>query len=311
MIGIKDIASYIPPETIDNIKQGESFGESADFMLKKIGALALPRMASEQDASDMAVLAVKALQKKNQDFDIDKIDALIVVTQNGDHNGLPHTSAIVQDKLNMRSSVAAFDISLGCSGYVYGLFVLQGFMQVSDFKNALLITSDPYSKIVDTTNRVTSLLFGDAATATWLSDKPKLRMEFVRYGTDGSGADNLIKDNNVLSMNGRQVFNFASTTVVKSIKEFLALHNIMPEDVDCYCMHQGSAAVVDAISRQFSHVRDRFVNDIKETGNTVSSSIPLHLEKLIDRGFSGKRILISGFGVGLSWATATLVNDAV
>lgn len=306
MIGIKSVSSYVPEKYIDNLAQAEKFGESPDFIKNKIGALKLPRMDSDQDTSDLAVSAIRALIRNNEELDIDQVDALIVVTQNGDGEGLPHTSAIVQNKIGLPKSIAAFDVSLGCSGYVYGLYILQGFMKASGLKNGLLVTADPYSKILNPDDRVTSLLFGDAATATWLGENPVLELEHVTYGTDGGGSSNLEVVDGIFKMNGRQVFNFAATTVVASIKDCLKKNRLAPEEIDLYCLHQGSAAVVDAISRNFRGVQDRFVKNLLSTGNTVSSSIPLLLESVLVNQVIPNRILVSGFGVGLSWAIATL-----
>jgi 3-oxoacyl-[acyl-carrier-protein] synthase III len=311
MIGIKEIASHVPEEGIDNLAQAANFGESVEFIEKKIGALRLPRKAKTEETSDMAVRAVNALTVKAPKLNLGNVDALVVVTQNGDGSGLPHTSAIVQHKLGLPQTVAAFDLSLGCSGYVYGLFLLEGFLQSSGLKNGILVTADPYSKIVDPQDRVTALLFGDAATATWLGEDPIWALEHVEYGTDGSGAEFLHVANNRLHMNGRQIFNFAALCVAPHIEKLLKSHNLLPEDVDLYCLHQGSAAIVDAVSRRFGNLAGRFVKDMRSTGNTVSSSIPLLLERHTFGVQSYQRILISGFGVGLSWATATIkkVNE--
>ena len=167
------------------------------------------------------------------------------------------------------------------------------------------MTADPYSKIVDPNDRVTSLLFGDAATATWLGKSPLWSLDAVAYGTDGSGSGHLKIEQRRLQMNGRQVFNFATTQVAPHIKQLLERKNLSPADIDLFCLHQGSAAVFDAIAKRFGDNAERFVKDMTYTGNTVSSSIPLLLEK---RAFHGglNRILISGFGVGFSWATAII-----
>src|SRR5690606_34876431 len=113
--------------------------------------------------------------------------ALVVVTQNGDGEGLPHTSALVQTKLGLSTTVAAFDVSLGCSGYVYGLAILKGLMETAGMTDAILITADPYSKVIDPTDRVTTLLFGDAATATLLSNRGEWHIHTPTFGTDGAG----------------------------------------------------------------------------------------------------------------------------
>lgn len=121
--------------------------------------------------------------------------------------------------------------------------------------------------------------------------------------TDGSGADALYVDQKQqLHMNGRQVFNFAALRVPQQINCYLEREALAPSDIDLFCLHQGSGAVVDAISRRYPEVRDRFLKDIRDTGNTVSSSIPLLLKKhVLDQDLD--RVLICGFGVGLSWAT--------
>ena len=305
-IGIRSIASFVPENVIDNVAQAEHFGEPENFVTDKLGAKVLPRMSEEEETSDLCVSAVHALQKKCPELTLDQIDALIVVTQNGDGAHLPHTSAVVQHKLGLPTHVAAFDVSLGCSGYVYGLYVAKGFLEASGLKNALLITADPYSKIIDTEDRVTSLLFGDAATATWLSEQPAYELGCVQYGTDGSGEKFLQVKEGRLHMHGRQVFNFAATNVAPHIKSTLEKASLSEEAIDRYVIHQGSLAIVEAIARRFK-VKERFVKDIECTGNTVSSSIPLLLEKyVLDSDNKDQRILMSGFGVGFSWATAVL-----
>ena len=305
MIGIKAIASYVPTLTIDNIAQAKKFGESEDFIRGKIGAVHLPRKEVDQETSDLAVLAVEVLLEKCSELEKSVIDAIVIVTQNPDGEGLPHTAAIVQKKLGLPVTVAAFDISLGCSGYVYGLFVLKGFLEASGLKNGVLVTADPYSKIVDSDDRITSLLFGDAATATWLGVEPQWKLDAVAYGTDGSGSDYLKTENQCLYMNGRQVFSFAVTQVAPHIRNLLVREGLSAEDIDIYCLHQGSAAIVDAIAKQFDGLEGRFVKDMLKTGNTVSSSIPLLLEKRV-RDTDVNRMLLSGFGVGFSWASAII-----
>lgn len=306
MIGIKSIAAYVPENSIDNVAQGAKFGESEDFIRTKIGASLLTRKSDSEETSDLAAQAVRNLVASS-DLEFGQIDALIVVTQNSDGSGLPHTAAIVQDKLGLDCGVAAFDVSLGCSGYVYGLSILKGLMQEAGLSHGVLVTADPYSKVIDPGDRVTSLLFGDAATATWLADGADWTVGRPILATDGAGAENLEVRDGRLTMNGRQVFNFAALRVPPQIKALLEQEDLDPTDVDLYCIHQGSAAIVDAVSRRFRDVRERFVLDMDETGNTVSSTVPLLLIKYLDDP-GVKRILISGFGVGLSWASSMLTR---
>jgi 3-oxoacyl-[acyl-carrier-protein] synthase-3 len=307
-IGIKAIASYIPSTYIDNLEQGTAFSENESFIRGKIGALKLPIKNPDEDTSDLAAAAVQALIEKEPSFNPNSLDVLIVVTQNGDGRGLPHTSAIVQQKMGLPKTLAAFDVSLGCSGYVYGLYVLKGFLQATGLRNGLLVTADPYSKIVERSDRVTSLLFGDAATATWVGHDAPWRLGEVSFGTDGEGAEHLCADGGKLNMNGRQVFNFAALKVAPHIQHVLSKAGLAAEQVDAYCIHQGSAAIVDAVARRFGNMSSRFILDMEQTGNTVSSSIPLLLEAHAIRS-DWKRIIVSGFGVGFSWATALLERE--
>lgn len=304
MIGIKSIASFVPAGTIDNLKQAEKFGETEEFMREKIGATQLARMTDGMETSDLAVGAINALLEKSG-LTRDAVEALVVVTQNPDGHGLPHTSAIVQDKAGLPTTIAAFDVSLGCSGYVYGLSIVKGLMEAAGLKNAILVTADPYSKVVDPEDRVTTLLFGDAATATWLGESPAWEVATPIFATDGSGAQHLVVEDGKLIMNGRQVFNFASMRVPKQIKQYLDQHGLKIEDIDVFCMHQGSASIVSTLARRFPEAADKFVCDMDRTGNTVSSSIPLLLEKYLANS-AVSSALISGFGVGLSWATTLL-----
>jgi len=310
MIGIKSIASYVPASGLDNYVQGAKFGKDEAFMFGKIGASFLPRKDAEQETSDLCVEAVNNLFAANPQLKRESIDALIVVTQNGDEEGLPHTAAIVQHKLGLPTHVAAFDISLGCSGYVYGIYALKGFMEATGLKNGLLVTADPYSKIVNPEDRNTTMLFGDAATATWMGEDATWQLGKSKFGTDGAGAPHLKVTDGEFYMNGRQVFNFALIKVPAHLHELLGESGLENKDIDAFCIHQGSAAIVDAVARRFEEdpeksQADKFVKDMLETGNTVSSSVPLLLQKHMFDG-NWKRVAISGFGVGLSWGSAIL-----
>ncbi|WP_426427937.1 ketoacyl-ACP synthase III [Pseudomonas palmensis] len=306
MIGIKSIASYVPAEGLDNYAQGAKFGKDQDFIFGKIGSTFLPRKGAGQETSDLCVEAVKALFANNAALTPASVDAVIVVTQNGDAEGLPHTAAIVQHKLGLPTNIAAFDISLGCSGYVYGLYAMKGFMEAAGLKNGLLITADPYSKIVDPEDRNTTMLFGDAATVTWMGEEADWQLGKSLFGTDGAGAEFLRTTAGKFFMNGRQVYNFALIKVPAHLQQLLDVSHLQANDIDLYCLHQGSAAIVDAVSQRFEGGEpERFVKDMAETGNTVSSSIPLLLEKHV-LGSQHKRVALSGFGVGLSWGSAII-----
>jgi 3-oxoacyl-[acyl-carrier-protein] synthase-3 len=304
---IHSIASYLPKICIDNLAQAVAFGETEDFIRNKVGPLQLPKKDATEETSDMAVNAVQTLLAKAA-LSVDAIEALVLVTQNGDGQQLPHTSARVHAKLGLPKTAAVFDVSLGCSGYVYGLQILKGFMLASGFKNGILVTADPYSKVIDPTDRSTTLLFGDAATATLISDTGSWLLSRPLMRSDGAGADSIMVKDGKFTMNGRQVFNFAATEVPKQIKLLIDQERLTETDIDSYCLHQGSSGILDAISRRFPSVKSKFINRLATTGNTVSSSIPLLLEEELEN-LNNRKILISGFGVGLSWASMILTRE--
>jgi 3-oxoacyl-[acyl-carrier-protein] synthase-3 len=309
MFGIRSIAGFVPIEGIDNYKQGFEFGKDAEFIDARIGATFLPKLPRSMETSDLVVEAVRALQLKSPELKLTDLDALFVVTQNPDGYGLPHCSAIAQEKLGLPSSVAAMDISLGCSGYVYGLYALTGFMKQTRLRNGVLVTADPYSKILNKDDYSTSLLFGDAATATWISADAPWSLGASLFGTDGTGADSLARVGDHLAMDGRRVMSFAKRTVHAQIEGVLEMERLNKEQIDLFVLHQGSAIVVDAISKQLDVPRERIPFEMLRTGNTVSSSIPLILQtKLADESF--RRIIVSGFGVGFSAATALIRRNS-
>lgn len=308
MIGIKSIASYIPAGRIDNIAQAASFDRDEAFVESKIGTATLSVKDASEDTSDLCAAAVRNLLAKNPELRLEDVQALIVVTQNGDGEGLPHTSAIAQHKIGLPTGVACFDVSLGCSGYVYGLYAIKGFMEATGLKNGILVTCDPYSKIMDRNDRMTTLLFGDAATATWIGEDPVWELGPARFGTDGSGADHLIVRDGCFHMNGRQVFNFASLKIIPHMQEVLEEAGLSLDSVDAYCLHQGSGAIVDAIAKRLGENGDRVVKDMFGCGNTVSSTIPLLMERYAFDGSAWQNLVMSGFGVGLSWGSAVLLR---
>jgi len=304
-LGIKAIESFIPEYKIDNIKKAESFNKNEKFLIDKIGAIKLPRMDETHDTSDLASLAIEKLLDNEKELHKEDIDAIVLITQNPDSEGLPHTSAIIQTKLSLRTNIAAFDVSLGCSGYIYGLYLLKGFLESSGLKNGVLVTCDPYSKIINQDDPNTSLLFGDAATATWIGSNPIWHLGPVAYDTFGSGSDFLKKEDGKLHMNGRQIFNFAARDAISQIEKLLDQENLKKENIDLFCLHQGSKAIVDYIIKTLSLNGNQYIFDIKETGNTVSSSIPIIFKKNFYDSKINK-VVLCGFGVGLSSATAII-----
>ena len=301
MLGITEIASYLPKKRISNYDKKEKFNIDDNFIEKKIGVKYHTIKEENEKASDLCVKAFKNLQEKMY-IDKSKIDCLIVVTQNPDYN-IPHTSAIVHGKLELLQNCACFDISLGCSGYVYGLSIIISFMKYNNLKNGLLFTADPYSEIIDYNDKNTDLLFGDGATVTYISDNCIYKPKVFKFGTNGSGYKDILCEDK-LYMNGRGVFNFTATTIPKHIKELLEENGLSDSDIDKYILHQGSKYIVDTIRKRLKVDKEKVPFDMYEYGNTVSSSIPIILEKELHKGYS--RLLLSAYGIGLSWGSGVL-----
>lgn len=303
MIGIKSIGVYIPKNTRSNFALKDKFEIDDYFISNKIGFERVAVKSLEENTSDLCVNAYKNLLEKVQ-IEKESIDALVVVTQNPDSN-IPHVSAVVHGELNMPETCACFDISLGCSGYVYGLSVLEGLMKNRGFKRALLFTADPYSKIINQEDKNTFLLFGDAATATLLSDDPVFICADYTFGTAGKQSEHLTCKDNKLYMNGRAIFEFAARYVPKDVNVLLERNRLELNEIDLFLFHQGSKYIVDTLTKRMKLTEQKVPFGAAQYGNTVSSSIPILLEQYINN-VSIKSIILSGFGVGLSWASTLL-----
>lgn len=303
MVGINNIGCHIASERISNIEKAEKRGITHDFIMEKIGIASVARKKPLEKASDLCVLAYKDLAERTKEPVLDDIDFLCVCTQNGDYQ-LPHTSAIVQAKLEAPKNCAAFDISLGCSGYVYSLHIAKSFMESCGFKKGLLFTSDPYSDIIDPNDKNTDLLFGDGATATLLTDNPVFDVKNGVFETDGSRFDHLIKRNNkLLVMNGRGIFEFAMKNVPIIVERCLGTNGLKKGDIDLFLLHQASKYIVDNLCRRMKLEPEKIPFVIKDYGNTISSSIPMMLRDYL-QDTTKQNILICGFGVGLSIASS-------
>ena len=307
MVGIKEIASYIPINKRSNFDKLALFNIDQYFIREKIGVEEVTLKEPDEKASDLCIYAYNRLLQKRY-INPEEIDIIVVVTQNPDFN-IPHTSAILHKKIQPKDNCVCFDISLGCSGYVQGLSIIKSFMEAHKLKNGLLFTSDQYSDIIDKSDKDTSLIFGDASAVTLLTDNPDYSILDSSFGTSGEDFDAIIKKDMYLHMNGRKVFNFVMKTVPDNIKKLLSNLNIDKKDIDCYIFHQGSKFIIDMLTATLELPKEKVPFDMTHYGNTVSSSIPIILEKELNK--NNKFILLSGFGVGLSFANTILKKRGI
>ncbi len=305
MIGIKGIGVYLPELRHSNFSRMERFGMTESFINDKIGFTALAQKSPEDETSDLCVHAWKDLQSRHP-VQAREIDCVVVCTQNPDGHGLPHTSALVHQKLELARECAVFDLSLGCSGYVYGLSIIHSFMEANGLRNGILFTADPYSKVMNYDDKKTATLFGDGAAATWIAAEPVFRQGRFLFGSDGSKADSIIvRDDSKVHMNGRAVFTFSVRVVPDNIRQMLEVNSCPLDQVDRFLLHQGSLHIVNSIANALGVPRERCPFYSGKYGNTVSSSIPMILFEEFHNA-EMKTAVLSGFGVGLSWASTLL-----
>lgn len=324
-VGIQQISGFLPHDRLDNIELIQRLDVSESFLKEKLGIESRRVCPANWAASDLAVKAAEKLFDSG--LKKEAVDLLIVCTQNPDYK-LPNTASIVQDKLGLPNSIASFDLNQGCSGFIYSLAAAKSMMKVLNFQNALIITVDPYSKIIEKSDKNTALLFGDAAAAIWVSAQSNNEILEFSFGTDGSGFDKLIvrcggsktpfpkiteaetateADDPYLRMDGRAIFEFMMKRVPVDITSCLRKNNLTMDNVSYFVFHQASRYMLKNLQKTMSIPDNKMVFFLKETGNTVSSSIPLALENMFrNENMSGKVIVLSGFGVGLSWGSVAI-----
>jgi 3-oxoacyl-[acyl-carrier-protein] synthase-3 len=310
-LGIEAIAHVLGANRVDNAQFGRQHGFEPEFITDKLGIETRYTAAVDEAVSDLACAAVAALLERTG-VAKEEIGFLAVVTQTPDYQ-LPHTAALVQSRLGLSQRLASFDLSLGCSGFVYGLATATAFMQAQGIRRGILVTADVYSRLIQAGDRATSPLFSDAAAATLIGEQPIYTLGRTLFGTDGTGAASLMVKSGGsrepggearLFMDGRAVYTFMMTCIPRDVRECLALNGLQDGDVDRYVFHQANRFMLESLADRMRLDRAKVVIAVRDGGNTVGSTIPIALEPLLAQRH--RHILISGFGVGLSWATGIL-----
>lgn len=298
---ISKIASALPQTTISNDVIAETCGSDKAFLEDKVGIISRHFLAFNEKALELALNASRKLVTRHNRNDI---GLLIWVGQVKDQK-IPHSSALIQAQLDLPTSCICFDLDLACSGYVHALVVADAMMRANHIENALVVTCDPYSLIMDTNDRNTAPLFGDAATATLLASSGNgIEIGKCDLGTDGRGAKYLEcspDSGGYLHMDGKGIFNFAMRCVPQSIARCLRLNKVDMEDIDYFVLHQANAFILANLCAAMRIDRNKCPVMMQYVANTVSSSIPLVLENLELE--PGNQLILCGFGAGLSWGT--------
>jgi 3-oxoacyl-[acyl-carrier-protein] synthase-3 len=327
---INAITYYLPEYELTNELLVNEFPEwSVEKVAGKIGISVRHIAAEDETATD---LACAAGSKLFSEYNVEpaKIDFVLLCTQSPDYF-LPTSACIIQDRLGIPTKCGALDFNLGCSGYVYGLAIAKGLVAGGIAKNILLLTSETYSKYMHPKDKVNRTIFGDAASATLVSNSGFAEIMDFSIGSDGSGADRLMvksggmrcreklndltfdesgnpTSSDYIFMDGSGIFNFTLEMVPELVKDTLSVNNLEKAQIDQFVFHQANKYMMGFLRKKNQIPEDKFYYYLDKVGNTVSSTIPIALNEAMKDGTvkNGNLVMLAGFGVGYSWAGTVL-----
>lgn len=328
---IKAISYILPEKIYTNEEFYADFPQAKEANLEKVGVIKRHIVAPGQTASDLAVLAAEKLFDEHK-IDRKEIDFLLLVFMGPDYY-MPSSSGIVHERLGLRSNCGALDIDIGCSGYTYGLSVAAGLIAAAGVKNVLILTSSTLTNTIHPQDRGSRFVFGDGAAASLITAGGPGKIGSFVFGNDGKDFEKIIiragGQRNPLTpesyiektdeygkvicdanyfMDGIGVFQFSVKRVPALVTDILAKAGLQKEDIDLYVFHQPNVFLNENIRKKIGIPEEKFVHCIAQTGNTVQSTIPIALYESIQNGRlkRGMKVLVAGFGVGLSWSGAII-----
>lgn len=330
---ICDIEIAIPKRVLDNAQLAEAFPKwDMDLVATRTGVRARRIAADDETALDLGEAACTALFERCPTLR-DDVDILLFCTQTPDHP-IPANACILHGRLGLRDRVGALDINLACSGFGYALGLARSLVESGGARNALIITADTYSKLVHARDRAVRPLFGDGAAATWIGPGDGASfVEDVMWGTRGAGyqafcvpaggfrtprspatcietedVSNNVRTPEHIHMKGKELLKFTSGIVPDQIRALLDKNDVRADDVALFVFHQASELVLDTLACRLNLRQEQVFRNLADVGNTVSASIPMALHAARASGAlnKGDRVVVSGFGAGLSWASALL-----
>ena len=310
---IGKIEYFLPEKVVTNDDLAREFSDfSPDKVKDKIGICQRHVAAEGETALDLAVGAAAKLLADGANNDVDFV---LLCTQSPDYF-LPTSACILQDRLGLGTKVGAFDINLGCSGYVYALAVAKGLLASHAAAKVLLVTAETYSKHISPDDKSDRIIFGDAASATIVEPSAAEDIREFVFGTDGRGCDKLIVRNggmrnrhaantadDYLFMDGPEIFNFTIESLPGAFNDLLTKNQLGMDDLDQVIFHQANKYMLDYLRRKIKIPTEKFYIDMEDVGNTVSSTIPIAIKRSRDKGVvkDGDVVVLLGFGVGYSW----------
>ncbi|PTA50804.1 ketoacyl-ACP synthase III [Shewanella morhuae] len=300
--------------------------EEANKIFASTGIHSRRILPSHLCASDMCIAAAQTLLQR-LDWPPETIDILIYVSQDSDY-ALPATACLMQHRLGLPQSAACLDVSLGCSGFVYGTWIASQLLNSSNGKRALVLCGDTSSRHLLPDDRGTLPLFGDAGVATALEYDENWPDSYAVFGTDGTGGQHIavkaggrrnptmpglssrsrdeeqrLYKESRLYLNGAAVFSFTLKVVPKLVKDALLLAQLEVDDLDMVVMHQANHFILEHLRKKVKVPGDKYLIDMKDFGNTSSASVPLAICHQLSDFFTKetKKVMLGGFGVGWSW----------
>lgn len=302
---ISQIRFQLPKNKINLEKLFKKNNWNYQKIIEKTGIKQVYHSSKNESAINLGIKAASKITKKNKN-----IDSLIYVTQSPEFH-LPTNACVIQNNLGLKKNIISFDVNQGCSGFVYGLFLAEQLLENKSINNVLLICSDTYTKNIKKDNKSCLSIFSDGATAT-LIKKTSLKSKKYIFYTDGAGADDLKLNfsgnqfkknrNPELFMDGRKILSFTMNIVPQIVKQTLKKNKISLNRLKYVIFHQASKIVIDNLIRKLHIPEKKVFKNYNKFGNTVSSTIPMCLNELKNKKMikRGDKILICGFGVGLS-----------
>jgi 3-oxoacyl-[acyl-carrier-protein] synthase-3 len=314
-VSITGLGAYAPERVVTNDDLSQLVDTSDEWIMERTGIRERRIASDEQALSDLTLPAARqALEQAGSDGT--DIDLVIVATVTPDMM-FPSTSALLADQLGARDA-AAYDLSAGCTGFMYAIAQGYGMIAAGLSHRALVVGGDLLSRILDWSDRSTVVLFGDGAGAVVLERSDEAGFLAFELGADGAGGEHLwlpgsgsrrFEDpEQFVKMNGREVFKFATRVLVQSAEAVLARYGATIEDVDVYVPHQANVRIIDHATKKLGIPSDRVVTNVDRYGNTSSGSIPLALAEAQADGRlqPGNLVLMTGMGAGLTWGSALM-----
>jgi 3-oxoacyl-[acyl-carrier-protein] synthase III len=314
-ISITGLGCHVPERVLSNDELAQLVDTNDEWIVSRTG-IRERRIAAEDEALTDICLPAARRALEMAGAEPASIDLLIVATVTPDM-AFPSSSALLADTLGMPDA-AAYDLSAGCTGFVYAIAQAHGMLSGGLAKRALVIGGDVLSKILDWTDRSTLVLFGDGAGAVVMETVEDGGFLGFELGADGGGGSNLwlpgsgsrrFEDpDRFVKMNGREVFKFATRVMVTSADAILTECEKTVEDVDVYVPHQANVRIIDHAARKLGFPEEKTIVNVQKYGNTSSGSIPLALADAADDGLlkPGKLVLLTGMGAGLTWGSALI-----